>query len=96
MHRKVNADGVAFLDTEGFENVGHSAYFAEEFGVCDVGAFVGFVGFIDNSSLRRRSASKVWGQGKKMGGIKVDGFTNLRTCSVLHLMRSKRTLCRAI
>ena len=51
VHGKIDADGVTLLDTEGFENVGDSAYFAQEFGIGDVAAFAWLVGFVDNGSL---------------------------------------------
>jgi catechol 2,3-dioxygenase-like lactoylglutathione lyase family enzyme len=50
-HGEVNRDGIAFLDAEGFEDVGDFAYFAKEFSVGDDTAIGRFIGFVDDRGL---------------------------------------------
>ena len=67
VHGKIDANGVTLLDTEGFENVGDSAYFAQEFGIGDVAAFAWLVGFVDDRCLQVRRKSEI-GIGERSGG----------------------------
>jgi hypothetical protein len=50
-HRQIHRDRVALLDAERFENIGDAADFAEQFGVCDLTAFVWFVCFVNDCRL---------------------------------------------
>lgn len=50
-HRKVNGDGIAFLETEGFENIGDAADFAEKLGVSDFPSFSGLISLVDDGGL---------------------------------------------
>ena len=50
-HRKVNRDGIAFLEAERSENIGDAADFAEELGVSDFPSLSGLISFVDDGRL---------------------------------------------
>lgn len=50
-HGEVDGDGVTALDAIGFEDVGYTAYFVEEFGVGYYAAFAWFVCLVDDGGL---------------------------------------------
>lgn len=50
-HGEVDGDGIAFLDSEAFEDVGDLAYFAKKFTIGDDAAIGRLVGFVDDRSL---------------------------------------------
>jgi hypothetical protein len=50
-HGKVNRDGVAFLDTKGFEYIGNAADFVQQFSKGDLTAGAGLISFVDNRGL---------------------------------------------
>lgn len=49
-HRKVKGDGVAFLETERFKNIGDAADFAKKLGVSDFPSLAGLISLADDGS----------------------------------------------
>ena len=50
-HWEVDRNGVSLLHTVGLEDVGKTARLAEELAIADLSAFVGLIGFVDDSGL---------------------------------------------
>lgn len=58
-HGKVDRYGVALLHSKGFEDVGNTGNLPKQLSVSDLATLAGFVGLVDDSSLRQTSTDKI-------------------------------------